>query len=147
MEKIIITSTSYDPENEIKNIKYNVYKTRWDEGAKLHYIKDINLVNGIKEVGNYEIEEIIEDWYGNIVKSTRDIEVVNKPPISSFSTDKDIYRDMEKIIITSTSYDPENEIKNIKYNVYKTRWDEGAKLHYIKDINLVNGIKEVGNTR
>jgi len=121
-------------------IKQIISQIKRGKKVKLHYAKNTILNNGIKKVGNYEIEEIIEDKYGNIAKSTRNIEVVNKPPISSFTTSKYVYRAGERIKINSEAYDPENELKKVVYFL-KNR-NRGSLNYYIK-----NGtrIKTVGS--
>ncbi|MBU8732491.1 hypothetical protein KM915_20805 [Cytobacillus oceanisediminis] len=112
-ETVSVVTTATDPDGDVLSHNYEI--TRPD-GTKLTS-SIANPSFGGLQIGTYSIKQTVADGYGGSDTITKTIQVVNRPPIPGFTTDKTSYKDNETVKIISSASDPDNQTLTYLYEI------------------------------
>ncbi|ADG13208.1 PKD domain containing protein [Methanocaldococcus infernus ME] len=82
------------------------------------------------EPGNYTAVLTVWDGMGGIGNITKRFEVIDNPPVADFYWIPNIPRVDERVYLYSTSYDPNNDIVNIVWNINNNTYENVTTLLY-----------------
>ncbi|WP_456420147.1 PIP-CTERM sorting domain-containing protein [Methanocaldococcus infernus] len=146
---------SYDPDENRKIPEYNYYGdiigdyiipktspmarifgfniTVYDSSGNLVFsYKDsyLHTITHRFEPGNYTAVLTVWDGMGGVSSITKKFEVIDNPPVANFYWVPNIPRVDERVYLYSTSYDPNNDIVNIIWNIENNTYENVTTLLY-----------------
>ncbi len=133
------TSNSTDPEGDSLLYKYEFRKKGTSSWTQ--FSTSANPSYTFKDVSTYEVRLTVTDSHGAIDTLIKEVIVENLNPSAGYNTDKNSYFVGDKVVVTNTASDPEND--SLTYNYLITHPDGTTTTRTTEDFMYT--LSQVGN--